>query len=643
MRFSIPDPKAYLYNLIFFTVNILNAESLSKAFIETPLFRDISISLAFKQKAALIAANGTGKTTLLRIIAGLETADSGQVSIRNGVKVGYLEQEPDLNPEETIKKSLFNSDNPVMKCIGDYELCLTKGEHADQDELQHLMSQMDELNAWGYEAKATEILGMLNIHDLTRQIKFLSGGQKKRLALAHLLIEEPDLFILDEPTNHLDLDMIEWLEKYLARMNKTMLIVTHDRYFLDGVCDSIYELENGKIYLHKGNYAYFLEKKHDREFREGRELDKAANLYKTELEWMRRQPRARTTKQKARIDSFYEVEKKANSGKVDDKLKLTMQMTRMGSKILEFENVCKSYDGKVLFKDFSYTFKRGEKIGVLGRNGCGKSTLLNIVMDQVKPDKGRIRTGETMVYGYYYQEGMQLKEDKRVIDVARDIAEYVETGDGNWMGVSQFLNHFLFTGSKQHTYLSKLSGGEKRRLYLMTILLKNPNFLILDEPTNDLDIATLNLLEEFLVGYQGCMLLVTHDRYFMDKLVDHVFVFEGEGRIRDIHGNYSAYREMLLEEKNDKPKPVKQAKPTEEKTAPVKKKNLSFKEKKELDDIEKEIEVMEKKKGELLELMNSPSSDHTRMKSWAAEYELLESHLNARQERWFELSSLLDG
>lgn len=621
-------------------MNILSAESLSKAFIETPLFEEVSLSLSFKQKAALIAANGVGKTTLLRIIAGKETADSGNVSLRNGIKIGYLEQDPELNANDTIKESLFNSDNVVMKCIGDYEYCLTKGEHADQAELQRLMEKMDELNAWGFESKATEILGMLNIHDLDKQIKFLSGGQKKRLALAHLLIEEPDLLILDEPTNHLDLDMIEWLEKYLNKLNKTMLIVSHDRYFLDGVCDSIYELENGKMYHHKGNYAYFLEKKHDREFREGREIDKAGNLYKTELEWMRRQPKARSTKQKARTDSFYDLEKKANSGKVDEKLKITMQMTRMGSKILEFENVCKSYDNKVLFKDFSYTFKRGEKIGILGRNGCGKSTLLNIIMDKIKPDQGRVRTGETMVYGYYSQEGMQLKEDKRVIDVARDIAEYIDTGGGNWMGVSQFLNHFLFTGSKQHTLVSRLSGGEKRRLYLMTILLKNPNFLILDEPTNDLDIATLNLLEEFLAGYQGCMLLVTHDRYFMDKLVDHVFVFEGEGKIRDIHGNYSAYREMLLEEKNVKLKPVKTEKLQAPASVSVKKKGLSFKEKRELEDTEKEMETLELKKKELFDSMNNPVADHTKMKGWAGEFELLDKRLNSLQERWFELSAL---
>lgn len=624
----------------FLHVNILSAESLGKAFIETPLFEDVSISLAFKQKAALIAANGVGKTTLLRILAGKETADSGQVSLRNGTRLGYLEQEPALNENDTIKESLFNSDNPVMNCIGDYEFCLTRGDQADQHEMQRLMERMDELNAWGYEAKATEILGMLNIHDLDKQIKFLSGGQKKRLALAHLLIEEPDLFILDEPTNHLDLDMIEWLEKYLNKLNKTMLIVTHDRYFLDGVCDTIYELENGKMYLHRGNYAYFLEKKQGREFREGREIDKAANLFRSELEWMRRQPKARSTKQKARIDSFYETEKKANSAKAEDKMKITMQMTRMGSKILEFENVCKSYGDHVLFKDFSYTFKRGEKIGILGRNGCGKSTLLNIVMDLVKPDKGRVRTGETMVYGYYSQDGMQLKEDKRVIDVARDIAEYIDTGNGNWMGVSQFLNHFLFTGSKQHTLVSKLSGGEKRRLYLMTILLKNPNFLILDEPTNDLDIATLNLLEEFLVQYQGCMLIVTHDRYFMDRLVDHVFVFEGDGKIRDIHGNYSAYRELLLEEKQEKTRPVKAEKPVTGKSEVAKKKGLNFKEKKELEMIEKEIEILESRKKILLNEMADPSAGHIKLKGWADEFGLLEKHLNDKQERWFALSAM---
>ena len=621
-------------------MNILTAESLSKSFIETPLFENISLSLGYKQKAALIAANGTGKTTLLKILAGKETPDSGQVSIRNGIKLGYLEQDPQPDESLTIKESLFFSDNPVMRLIGEYEYLLVKGEQADPAELQRITARLDELNAWGYEAKATEILGMLDIHDLDKTIGQLSGGQRKRLALAHLLIEEPDLFILDEPTNHLDLDMIEWLEKYLGRLNKTMLIVTHDRYFLDGVCDSIYELENGRIYLHKGNYAYFLEKKHDREFREGREVDKASNLYRTELEWMRRQPKARSTKQKARIDSFYDLEKKAQGARNDAKMNITMQMARMGSKILEFENICKSYDNKVLFQNFSYTFKRGEKIGILGRNGSGKSTLLNIIMDKVKPDQGRIRTGETMVYGYYSQEGIVLKEDKRVIDVVKDIAEYVETGNGNWMGVSQFLNHFLFTGSKQHTLVSKLSGGEKRRLYLLTILLKNPNFLILDEPTNDLDIATLNLLEEFLAGYQGCMLLVTHDRYFMDKLVDHVFVLEGDGKIRDIHCNYSGYREMLVHQKNDHAKPEKPLKPVRSETETTRKKGLSFRDKKELEETEALIEKLEERKKILLETMNDPQAGHEKIHASSMEFGLLEKELKVRQERWFELAAL---
>ncbi|MFM7823693.1 MAG: ABC-F family ATP-binding cassette domain-containing protein, partial [Bacteroidota bacterium] len=566
-------------------MNILTGEGLGKAFSEKSLFEGISISLQKNQKSALIAANGVGKSTLLRILAGKETADSGKVSIRNSVTMGYLEQEPALDSNAGIMDVIFESTSPVLKALGRYEFLIDLGELADKNELQETIDLIDSLGAWDHESKAREILSKLGIHDLEKTIGTLSGGQKKRVALARLLVEEPDLLLLDEPTNHLDLDMIEWLESYLSKLNKTILLISHDRYFLEGVCDTILELTPDRLYSYQGDYAYFLEKKDEREFREGREIDKANNLLRTELEWMRRQPKARSTKQKARIDSFYDLEKKAGSAKVEDKMQITMQMSRMGSKILELENVCKELGGRKLINDLSHIFKRGEKIGVVGKNGSGKSTLLNMIMGLVKPDAGRIRAGETMKFGYFSQEGLKLPADKRVIEVARDIAEYIETGNGNYMNVTKFLEHFRFSPSTQYNFVSKLSGGEKRRLQLLTVLLQSPNFLILDEPTNDLDIVTLNLLEEFLMGYEGCLLLVTHDRYFMDKLVDHVFVLTEGGKVLDIHGNYSAYRDAInnLEKKSNKQEEVTVSNDTRNRN---RKEKLSYKEQQEYQSLE---------------------------------------------------------
>lgn len=627
-------------------MNYLNAESLSKAFNETPLFENLSISLSANQKMALIAANGSGKTTLLRMLAGKEFPDTGNVTIRNGISVGYLEQEPELNPEATVMDSIFKSDHPVLHALGEYEKCLDEGEAADHHLMQQLIDKIDSLQAWGFENKAHEILGKLGIHDLDKQIRHLSGGQKKRVSLAKLLVEEPDLLLLDEPTNHLDLDMIEWLENYLNALNKTVLLVTHDRYFLDKVCDTIVELDNGKLYVYSGNYAYFLEKKSERGQQEAGEMEKAKNIYRRELDWMRRQPKARGTKQKARIDSFYEVEEKVNSKRIEDKLNLSMQMQRMGSKILELENICKSYNDKTLLKDFSYTFKKGEKVGIVGKNGVGKSTLLNIIMESVRPDKGKVRQGETILFGYYSQDGIQLKEDKRVIDVVKDIAEYVEVGKGKgkWLHVSQFLNHFNFSGSKQHSFVSKLSGGEKRRLYLLTILVKNPNFLILDEPTNDLDIVTLNIFEDFLQSYEGCILMVTHDRYFMDKLVDHVFVFEGNGKIKDINGNYSDYRNQL-DAANRKPeagikKKMEETVESSSRTDSLlkKKKGLSFKESKELKLLEGELAELENKKSALMEKMNSGNLKHNEMHDCSVQYDETVKEIESKTDRWLELS-----
>ncbi len=618
-------------------MNILAGESLGKSYSEKSLFEGISISLQKNQKSALIAANGFGKSTLLKIIAGKETPDQGKVSIRNSVTMGYLEQEPALDPNAGIMDVIFDSTSPVLEALGRYETLVGLGDSADKNELQSTIDLIDSLGAWDHESKAREILSKLGIHELDRTIGTLSGGQKKRVALARLLVEEPDLLLLDEPTNHLDLDMIEWLESYLKRLNKTILLISHDRYFIEGVCDTILELTANKIHSYQGNYAYYLEKKEEREFREGREIDKANNLLRTELEWMRRQPKARGTKQKARIDSFYDLEKKANSGKVEDKMQITMQMSRMGSKILEFENICKAMGGKTLIQDLSHVFKRGEKIGIVGKNGSGKSTLLNMVMGLVKPDAGRIRSGETIKFGYFSQDGLELPQDKRVVEVARDIAEYVETGDGNYMNVTKFLEYFRFTPSTQHTYVSKLSGGERRRLQLLTVLLQSPNFLILDEPTNDLDIVTLNLLEEFLVGYEGCLLLVTHDRYFMDKLVDHVFVLTDGGKVLDIHGNYSAYRDAASTFEKKPVTTVESAEPSKDNRAKSRKEKRSYKEQQEYERLEKEILELESEKSVLENKMADPGSNADDISKASLRYGVVNELIDEKTMRWMEL------
>lgn len=619
-------------------MNLFTAEGISKAFNEKPLFTKIDISLSEGQKMALIAANGSGKTTLMKIIAGKEVADEGILSFRKDLRVGYLEQDPQFPPTASVMDCIFEPGHPVLHAIGEYEQIINSGEEIDPGKLQIVMDTIDSLNGWDYEARAAEVLGKLGIHQLDKETKLMSGGQKKRMALARLLIDDHDVLLLDEPTNHLDLDMIEWLEQYIKRLNKSIILISHDRYFLDNVCNVIVEIDDSNVYTYNGNYAYYMEKKEEREEQTKSTVDKARNLYKRELEWMRRQPKARTTKSKSRQDSFYDTEKVAKGKRAEDKLQMTMQMNRLGSKILELENVCKSYDGKVLLKDFSYTFIKGEKIGIIGRNGAGKSTLLNMIMELAKPDKGRVKTGETVVFGYYSQQGMNLPEDKRVIDVAKDIAEYVETGNGNYIGVSQFLNHFLFTGAKQHVYVSKLSGGEKKRLYLMTILLKNPNFLILDEPTNDLDIVTLNILEEFLEGYKGCLLMVTHDRYFMDRLVDHVFVFDGDGEIKDIHGNYTEYRSIIEETPLKKSERKPTLPPVAVVEAPAKKKvKLSFKEQKELETLEQEIALLEKKKEMLLNKMNT-ALPVDEIQKCSLDFQDTEKKLDAKSMRWLELS-----
>jgi ATP-binding cassette subfamily F protein uup len=542
-------------------MNFLSVENLSKNYGERDLFENIFFGLAQGDKVALVANNGTGKSTLLNILAGTEDADSGKVIYRSGVRKAFLVQDPNYKEEYTIQEVIERSNATLRKVISDYEQVIEK-QATDQSEAVQLAfetcyANMELFQAWDYDRKLENILHKFGLQDVQKKVNSLSGGQKKRLALALVLMDNPEFIVLDEPTNHLDIGMIEWLEDYLQQANLTILMVTHDRYFLDRVCNRIMELTDGKLYMHEGNYSYFVEKRAQREEVYAIEIDKAGKLMKKELEWMRRMPKARTTKSKARIDSFYEIEEKANSKKVQKELRLEVKMSRMGGKILEFKKVYKSYGDLAIVKGFDYTFRKGERIGIIGKNGVGKSTFLNMITSKEEPDSGKINVGDTIVFGYYSQAGMVLKEDKRVIEVVKEIADIITLGNGSIITASQFLQHFMFSPEMQFTFVSKLSGGEKRRLYLLTVLMKNPNFLILDEPTNDLDLMTLNKLEEFLENFPGCLLIVSHDRYFMDKLVDHLFVFEGDGQINQFTGNYTEYR-IEQDEKAEEEEPVNQ-------------------------------------------------------------------------------------
>lgn len=623
-------------------MNYLSVESLTKSYGERVLFDEISFGVAQGEKVALIAANGAGKSTLLKIIKGREVQDSGRVVFRNDVSVGFLDQNPDMVDTNTVLDTLFQSKSAVMEAVREYEDALTHtGEdEASQDRLHKAIEKMEMLKAWDYEARIKQILGKLGIHNFEQIISTLSGGQKKRVALARLLIEDPEFIILDEPTNHLDLDMIEWLEGYLIGLNKTILLVTHDRYFLDRITDKIIELSDEQLYQYEGDYEYFLEKKAERESNQNSELEKAKNLFRRELEWMRKQPKARTTKQKARIDAFADVSEKASRKKVEEKVNLGVNMTRLGNKILELDNVSKSYGEKVILKKFSYIFRRKERIGIVGQNGIGKSTFLNLLMGLTAPTHGLIETGETIVFGYYNQEGLVIKEDKRIIEVVKDLAEFIPIGGGKTLSASQFLQHFQFSPAKQYTYVSKLSGGELRRLHLLTVLIKNPNFLILDEPTNDLDLITLGLLEEFLMNFEGCLVVVTHDRYFMDRLVDHLFIFEGEGKVKDFNGSYSEYKDLKqAEEKQDRMPEIKE--PIQEKNkpeAPAPSKKLSYKEQKEFEQLEKDIDALEKKRREIEETMNAGIADHSKLDALSKQYQLWGEEVESKTLRWLELS-----
>lgn len=628
-------------------MNFLSVDRISKNLGERILFQDLSFGLSKGDKVALIANNGTGKTSLLNILTGQDTPDNGNLAIREGVSIGYLKQQPDFDPELSIHQLIKGANSEVLTAIREYELALHQfsDHHSEENErvLNDANKVMDEMQAWDYERRLTQILGKFNIYDLEQRVGSMSGGQKKRLALALVLLDEPDLLILDEPTNHLDIEMIEWLEKYLSQQNVTLLMVTHDRYFLDNVSNQILEMHNGKLYHHKGSYAYFLEKKAEREEVFRTETGRAVQLMKKELEWMRRQPKARTTKSKSRIEAFYEIEEKAKGGPKEAELRLEVKMNRIGGKVLEIKKLSKSYGDKVMLQGFDYTFKKGERIGIVGKNGAGKTTFLNLITGLEQPDGGKINTGDTIVMGYYSQEGMNLKQDKRVIDILTDIAEVIELGDGRKLTASQFLQYFMFPPAMQYTPVHKLSGGEQRRLYLLTVLIKNPNFLILDEPTNDLDLLTLNKLEEFLSGFSGCLILVTHDRYFMDMLVDHIFVFEGEGNIRDYNGSYTDYRveaeerEKLAKETADLLKESLLSKPKSEE-----KRKMSFKERFEYEQLQKELEVLGNEKKSLETELNSGDLSFEELSKKADRLGEINEALDEKEMRWLELDELND-
>lgn len=626
----------------------LSTDNLSKSFGLKPLFEGLTFGISKGDKTALIAENGTGKSTLLKILAGLETPDTGEVMVRNGIRIGYLEQEPELDERLTISEFVSQGHSDLGQIVQAYEKAANAQAEDYNEEtakaFEKATAKMEAANAWDYEQRMEQILSVLNIHNLEQSVSTLSGGERKRVALAFVLLDDPDLLILDEPTNHLDVEMIEWLEAYLAKANVTLLMVTHDRYFLDTVCNHILEMNAGELFHHKGNYQYFLEKRAEREAVRQTEVAKAGQLFKKELEWMRRGPKARTTKAKYRIKAFHDTKKKAEDTTPDSELRLETTMTRMGKKVLEVKNIKKKFDDLVILDGFSYSFNRGERIGIIGKNGVGKSTFLNILTGQEPVDSGDVITGETIVFGHYRQQGIEIDEGMRVIDIIKEVALVIELADGSRISASQFLEHFMFTSEMQYTPAEKLSGGEKRRLGLMMTLIKNPNFMILDEPTNDLDLQSLQKLEEFLLGFGGCLIVVSHDRFFMDKLVDHYFVFEGEGVIRDHHGTYSEYREEQLQEELQKKRDQKAAsnirkeKTPEKEKAQPKKEALSFQEKKEFAKLEKEIDRLEKQKASITKELNSGELDYRELEEKSLEYKSVENEIDEITMRWLELA-----
>jgi ATP-binding cassette subfamily F protein uup len=628
----------------------LSTENLTKKYGLKLLFENLTFGISKGDKTALIAQNGTGKSTLLKILAGQENPDAGEVMVRNGIRIGFLAQDPQLDEHLTIEEYISHGSNEMVKIVQHYEKAVAD-QAADynektQEAFDKALAKMDAANAWDYEQRLKQILGVLNIYNLEQPISSLSGGQRKRVALAFVLLDEPDLLILDEPTNHLDVEMIEWLEGYLAKSTMTLLMVTHDRYFLDRVCNHILEIEHGELYHHKGNYAYFLQKKAEREEIYATEVAKAGKLMKKEQEWMRRQPKARTTKSKSRIDAFYETEKKAKSGRVQKEVQLDVNMSRMGGQILELENVSKSYGDLVILDNFEYSFKKGERIGIIGKNGVGKSTFLKVITGEEPIDSGEVKTGQTIIYGHYKQQGLTFKENERVIDVIKEVAEVIELANGDTISASQFLEHFLFDSKMQYTPVKKLSGGERRRLGLMMVLIKNPNFLILDEPTNDLDLITLEKLESFLADFGGCLIIVSHDRYFMDNLVQHYFVFEGNGVISDFNGTYQEYKQLQAAQEEEAKKAAEQkAKQATQKLSPSASKEstsdtqkLSFKERKRYNALEKEIEKHTKELAEIEASLSSGELDFEAIQETSKTYEALKETLEEKELEWLELA-----
>ncbi|THV60295.1 ABC transporter ATP-binding protein [Flagellimonas alvinocaridis] len=625
-------------------MNLLTVENISKSYGELVLFSDISFGINKDQKIALIAKNGSGKTSILNIMSGKDATETGQVTVRKGIKMAFLEQEPSLDPNLTIEETILATDNETLRVISNYEKAVENTE--DTERYQKAFEAMERLNAWDFETQYKQILFQLQLTQLDAKVKTLSGGQRKRLALANALLNKPDLLILDEPTNHLDLEMIEWLETYFAKENITLFMVTHDRYFLDRVCNEILELDNNQLYSYKGNYTYFLKEKESRMEREEVEQHKSKQLYKKELDWIRRQPKARTTKSKSRIDDFSEIKKRAHQRRKEHEVQLELNMERLGSKILELHKISKSYGEKLLLDKFDYTFTKGERVGIIGQNGTGKSTFLNIITQQETVDGGKVVVGDTLKFGYYTQKGIPEKEGQKVIDVIREFGDYIPLKKGKQISAQQLLERFLFDRKKQYDFVEKLSGGERKRLYLCTVLIQNPNFLILDEPTNDLDIVTLNVLESFLLDFPGCLIVVSHDRYFMDKIVDHLFIFKGNGVIEDFPGNYTDYRvyetSKIAEERENKVNVSEKLEKTHWKEKDTSGK-LSYMEQREYKQLEKDIQKLEEQKEVLQNKFTNPDLSGDEINQLSIELKEISDTIEEKTERWFELSAILEG
>lgn len=631
-------------------MHYLSVENLSKTYADKPLFSGISFHIEEGDKIALVAVNGAGKSTLLRILSGQEVPDEGKLWIHKDVKVVLLEQAPAVLDDKNIIENIFDHDHPILNAIKHYEELTEGDKEPDPVALATAMAEMDELNGWHFDAKVKEILGKLNIHHLDQPAGALSGGQKKRIALAKVLIDmdfehRHTLLIMDEPTNHLDVQMIEWLEHFLGQDKVTLLLVTHDRYFLDAVCNEIIEIDDQQVFISKGNYEKYMEQKALRWENEQANREKARNRFRKELEWMRKQPKARTTKSKSRQDAFYDWKEKAAKKLEQAQLELQMKMTRMGGKVIELKKLYKAYGELVILKGFDYTFKKGERIGIVGKNGVGKSTFINMLLGKEQPDSGKINVGDTVVFGDFSQDGLAITDDMRVVEYVKDIAEFFPLADGTKISAAQFLQRFLFGPEKQYTYISKLSGGEKKRLQLLTILFRNPNFLVLDEPTNDLDLPTLDILEEFLLNFQGCVIIVSHDRYFMDKLVDHLFVFEGDGHIRDFPGNYAQYREMVKTEERmlaEAPQPTEKAeeKVPDSKVPGPQSRKMSYKEKRELEQLEQELPALENEKTQLEADMSGGDLSFEQLQLKGARIAALVALIEEKEMRWLALTEL---